>query len=1183
MDDHRQQDVDATGGELLLLEQKKLLQMIATGVPLDECLSSLCSAVPRLSSGTRACILLADENCETFPRAISPDLLPSFSQGLKDAPINDLAIGTCGEALFRGQQVACGNIATEPKWSKPWRDLCIAHGVMACVSEPILGSDGTPFGSFMLCFSEPSEPTDWEQRMIRFGTYIASIALTRDHTTRALIRSEERYHTLFESIDLGFCVIEMCARDEESEIDFRLLEANPMFDQMAGLKQVVGRKAREISPELGDDWFEMFANVATGGESVRVEKAVGEQWYEVYSYRVDKPEDRRIAILFRDITARIRSERNLEFLASISHDLTRARSVDEMMRTVGASIGGFLELSTCAFVEIDEDENHAVVTYDWHREDMENTLGVFPMAEYVSKDYQPSGGPEEVFVVNDTSRDPRVDAASFGALKVIAFVSVPYVRDGRSHGCLAVSRSTPHVWREDEIDLLKTLARRILTRLENARIEEALHESERKLRQIFEGAKDYAIFSLDTKGSISSWSPGAERLFGYEEKEVMGKHTDMIFTPEDREKHMAAAQMSGARETGVAEDDRWHQRKDGSRFFASGLMQPIFDRSGQHTGFTKICRDRTAHQHNLELLERELTDSQRLQAISARLVAEGDFSNLLEEILHASIAITHSDMGTVQLVEGEGGEELRLLTSAGFQPGVLSATQHVDPAEETSCSIAIRAGERVVIPDLEHSDHAAADTPHGKLVAAGVRSAQWTPLISRSGRLVGIIATHWRETHQPDERELRLMDLLARQAADLIERHQSEGALREREQQLVELSLTLERRVAQRTAELQKQTARLQSLAAELASAEQRERKRLAALLHDDLQQLLVAAGMQLEMAADATGEDGAGAAAVRRASIWIEEARNAARDLTRQLRPPALYEDGLVAALHWLASEMEERHHLVVSIDGSEPARNMTDDTKALLFECVREMLFNVAKYAGVDRASVELREEDGSLEIVVTDVGVGFDVKTVGASRPSGGFGLFSIRERLAALGGEMNLISAPGQGTRIALHVPLAIDPTSLTDKRRVASSAPSDTSGKVAPASGDARIRVLVVDDHPMIREGIANIIDSDSRLVVSGQASDGFEAISAVEQHPPDVVLMDVNMPRMNGIEATREIRRRWPATCVIGISVQDDPTTAKSICDAGASGFISKAGASDAIIAAIVNQLPRKSLASAFK
>jgi signal transduction histidine kinase/CheY-like chemotaxis protein len=479
----------------------------------------------------------------------------------------------------------------------------------------------------------------------------------------------------------------------------------------------------------------------------------------------------------------------------------------------------------------------------------------------------------------------------------------------------------------------------------------------------------------------------------------------------------------------------------------------------------------------------------------------------------------------------------------------------------------------VVIPDMDASECDPEKTPHADVARAGVKAGQWTPLISRSGRLLGVMATYWSQPHHPDDRELRLLDLLTRQAADLIERHQSEAALREREQQLLELSQSLELRVEQRTAELKEQTARLQNLAAELSSAEQRERKRVAALLHDGLQQLLVAAGLQLEMAAaTSTGEN---RKSINQAAKWIKEARSAARDLTCQLRPPALYEDGLVAALHWLASEMEERHHLNVTIcGGGEPAMPISDDIKALLFECVRELLFNVAKYARVNRATVTVTEESGRLHIVVSDHGIGFDANTIGTSRQNGAFGLFSIRERLTALSGEMVMISSPGKGTRIELYIPHPGSNGAPVDRWNYLPPAEPAVRTNSEPSALDPRVKVLVVDDHPMIREGIATVLGSDDRISVSGQASNGLEAIDAVQRLSPDVVLMDVNMPRMNGIEATREISRRWPEVRIIGLSVQDDQTTAKSMLDAGAAEFISKSSALEVMIGAILHQVP---------
>lgn len=222
---------------------------------------------------------------------------------------------------------------------------------------------------------------------------------------------------------------------------------------------------------------------------------------------------------------------------------------------------------------------------------------------------------------------------------------------------------------------------------------------------------------------------------------------------------------------------------------------------------------------------------------------------------------------------------------------------------------------------------------------------------------------------------------------------------------------------------LQEQTKRQRHLTGELTSAEQRERKHLATLLHDDLQQLLVAARMRInkvrqevpdERVKQVLGEIG----------DWIDQAITSARDLTYELRPPALYEAGLVEALHWLATRIWERHQLRVEIKSEGAFRPLRDEIKALLFDCVRELLFNVTKHAGVDRATVSVFEEGDSLYVIVEDAGRGFDVEAKTNEADGGGFGLFSIGERLLALDATMTTESRIGSGTRTKLIIPLAV---------------------------------------------------------------------------------------------------------------------------------------------------------------
>ena len=125
------------------------------------------------------------------------------------------------------------------------------------------------------------------------------------------------------------------------------------------------------------------------------------------------------------------------------------------------------------------------------------------------------------------------------------------------------------------------------------RVEQALREAEEYLRLMVESVKDFAIFSVDPQGRIVSWNPGAEQLFGYTEAEILGQHLAVLFTPEDRAGGIPEQEVATAAAKGRSSDERWHQCKDGGRFFASGVLTPMFDDDNRLRGFTKIARDIT--------------------------------------------------------------------------------------------------------------------------------------------------------------------------------------------------------------------------------------------------------------------------------------------------------------------------------------------------------------------------------------------------------------------------------------------------------------------------------------------------------------------------------------------------------------------------------------------------------------
>jgi signal transduction histidine kinase/GAF domain-containing protein len=180
-----------------------------------------------------------------------------------------------------------------------------------------------------------------------------------------------------------------------------------------------------------------------------------------------------------------------------------------------------------------------------------------------------------------------------------------------------------------------------------------------------------------------------------------------------------------------------------------------------------------------ERLAEEVTSARVLQEISTRMFQQGDIDALWEQVLDATVIIMRSDMATMQAVD-ERENALRMLAFRGFD-AAFGKAYSLNRPDKRACSVARRLGHRVIVPDVERCDFLVGTPELQHYRKTGVRAVQSTPLISRARRLLGMISTHWRKPHEPSERELRLLDVLARQAADLIDRKQAEEALRENE------------------------------------------------------------------------------------------------------------------------------------------------------------------------------------------------------------------------------------------------------------------------------------------------------------------------------------------------------------------------------------------------------------------
>ena len=300
-------------------------------------------------------------------------------------------------------------------------------------------------------------------------------------------------------------------------------------------------------------------------------------------------------------------------------------------------------------------------------------------------------------------------------------------------------------------------------------------------------SSDDAIIAKTLDGVISAWNAGAERMLGYTQHEAIGQPITMIIPPELHEEEYQILSRLRAGER-IDHYETVRVTKAGQYVDVSLTISPLRDAAGRIIGCSKIGRDITkakqaeaALRRSEERLTREALRAKALQSISTRLISESTAESLHVQILHSAMEVMESDAACIQMVAADN-MSLRLIAWTNFPADCVPFWECVEAGARSACGKALRDCQRVVVTDIEACDFMAGTQEQVEYRRGGVRGVQSTPLRSRTGRLVGILSTHWRRPHSPTEDDFIFFDVLARQAADLIERTLAEDALRESEE-----------------------------------------------------------------------------------------------------------------------------------------------------------------------------------------------------------------------------------------------------------------------------------------------------------------------------------------------------------------------------------------------------------------
>ncbi|MEJ7932248.1 ATP-binding protein [Ramlibacter sp. AN1015] len=620
-------------------------------------------------------------------------------------------------------------------------------------------------------------------------------------------------------------------------------------------------------------------------------------------------------------------------------------------------------------------------------------------------------------------------------------------------------------------------------------------------RRIVDSALDYAIVSCDEAGRVLIWSAGAQRLFGWHEDEMLGQSLQRLFTPEDVSAGVVEQEREIAREQGHANDERWHVRKNGERFWASGELMRLAPADGQPPGFVKVVRDRTRQRREDAARRQMAADMQFLARASEELANVSDLQGTLDKIARLAVP-GFADWCAVDLAGP--GNVLRRVAIAHHDPQRLARALELqqqfpqDPQAAGGAWEVLRTARPVLIEEVTQEALARYTADRGRQAALReleVHSYIAAPLVAQ-GEPHGVLTFATAQSGRVyNEDDLNLAVDLARRAAVAVENAKLLRALREADRAKDVFMATLAHELRNPLAPIWNGLSIIKRVPADRARVEQ-----VAAMIERQVGQMTRLVDDLLDVSRVSAGK-----LDLKKEPISLVRVVNSAVEISRP--------------------HIEAAHHKLSLTFPDMPVELHGDAGR--LAQVFSNLLINAAKYTRRGgRIDVAVEAEPKELLVRVRDNGIGIAPEMLSRvfslftqveqpeERRQGGLGIgLSLVEGLVRLHGGSVEARSEGidKGSEFIVRLPRLQEPQPAR--------AADDRADK---AAASAR-RILVVDDNVDAASTVADLLALAGNEVEV--AHDGRAAVERTSTFRPDIVLLDIGLPDISGYEAARQIRK----------------------------------------------------------